>query len=94
MEEHVHNHLLPTKKGIADEFAGPQRYWLLSVGHVCGLRNVVSSYVNNQAQKSHSLECDRRGFEAWLILCFLSIMCAKILMLAYDCEPTSGNIKI
>ena len=30
-----HDHLLPTEKGIADEFARAQRYGLLSVCHFC-----------------------------------------------------------
>ena len=31
--KYVHDHLLPAKEGIADEFAGAQRDRLLSVGH-------------------------------------------------------------
>ena len=35
--EYLHDHLLATEEGIADEFAGAQCYWLLSVCHDCGL---------------------------------------------------------
>ena len=39
----VHDHLLSTEEGIADEFACAQRYGLLSVGHLCGLEDTVST---------------------------------------------------
>ena len=40
--ECLHDHLFAAKEGIADEFAGAQRYWLLSVCHIDGLETVVS----------------------------------------------------
>lgn len=41
----VHDHLLAAKEGVADEFAGAQRDWLLAVGHGRGLAVAVSMVV-------------------------------------------------
>lgn len=38
----LHDHLFPAKEGVADEFAGAQRYWLLSVCHLRGLESAIS----------------------------------------------------
>ncbi len=39
----LHDHLFAAEEGVADEFAGAQRYWLLSVCHLYGLKNAVST---------------------------------------------------
>ena len=40
--EYLHDHLFPAEEGVADEFAGAQRYWLLSICHLRGLESAVS----------------------------------------------------
>ena len=40
--ECLHDHLFAAEEGVADEFAGAQRYWLLSICHNYGLKTVVS----------------------------------------------------
>ena len=39
----LHDHLFAAEEGVANEFAGAQRYWLLSVCHTCGLKTAVST---------------------------------------------------
>ena len=51
---YLHDHLFPTEEGVADEFAGAQRYWLLSVCHLCGLKTGVSvSYTLGGFEMAH-----------------------------------------
>ena len=40
--ECLHDHLFAAEERVADEFAGAQRDWLLSVCHLCGLKTRVS----------------------------------------------------
>lgn len=37
MWNYIHDHLLSTEEGVADEFASAQSHWLLSICHDGGL---------------------------------------------------------
>lgn len=45
--EYLHNHLLASEKGVADEFAGAQGDGLLFVGHGCGLPSISVSAIES-----------------------------------------------